>query len=155
MKKIGIVLLLLFSVALFNAQGQRIALTSYKQIGMTNGKWNAWPANWTSYESEGRGNPEIEINELDAEAGIYNLKYYIDDELTADFHLVYDPVKTTEMRKTWNDKFVNCYTDGDDYVYVRGVSLQGLSQDSNAWATNSESKIYMWIPSDKMAVLVQ
>ena len=155
MKKLLFIITLFIGFASFQAQS-RIALSAYKQITLANNKWGSSSTDWTSYASEGRNNIEVEITELEPTLGVYNLKYFIEGELSADFHLVYDGEKTATIRKAWNDQYVNCYSDENgDYVYVQGVSFQGLAKNPNAWATNSNSKIYMWLPSEKYAVLVK
>lgn len=154
MKKIALIVVLLLSTIMTQAQTS-IGLSAYKEIGMTGGKWNSWPSNWTTYASEGRENPILEIMMLEPTLGLYNLKYYVDGNLEADFHVVYDAEKTSKIRADWKDKNVNCYSDEDgDYIYLQGTSLKILADDSKSWA-NENTKMYMWMPNDKQAIVVK
>lgn len=156
MKKISFLIAMLFVGIMITDAQVRIALTSYKQIEMNNNKWQDWPNTWTSYASEGRSNPEVELSVLEPTLGFHNLKLFIDGAMVAEFRLIFDPEKSAEMRTKWNDKYVNCYTDENgDYVYFQGLSLEGLIKNVNGWASNSNSKIYMWMPSNKLAIVVK
>ena len=157
MKKTIVLLVAIFlCLSYTQAQTSAIALTSYKTIGMTNGSWDSWPSNWTSYASEGTSNPEIQITLINEDPFIYNLRYYVSGDKVADFDVIYDADKSVEMRKAWDSKYVNCYSDENgDYIYVQGSSLDQLIKNVNAWATNTESKIYMFLPNDGYGVLVK
>lgn len=157
MKKIiGLFTAIFFCLNLATAQSPTIALTSYKTISYSNGKWGEWPTKWISYASEGRTSPEIQITLISEKPYVYNLRYYTDGEKVADFDVTYDSEKSVQIRKAWDTKFVNCYADENgDYIYVQGSSLDQLYKNVNFWASNADSKIYMFLPNQGYGVLVK
>lgn len=137
----------------------RIVLTSYKEIKRTNGKWQSWPSKWTTYTSKNRSNPRIRISLLDEDRIIYNLQYIIDGEVIKDFDVVYDADRSVEIRKNWDDEYVNCYVvegeSEDKYVYLQGLSLSQLVKDVESWSKIKDSKIYIWDYIEKNAIVAK
>lgn len=156
MQKIVLTIALLFG--LFAAQAQtNIGLTASKEIGRTNGKWDSWPANWKVYASEGKVNPNVQITTVgDPEDEMYNLKYSVGGFVLADLTVIYDSELSGKIRKQWNDQYVNCYmANTGNYIYLQGVSLEMLANDSSAWRTNSRSCLYIWMPDKNKAIIVK
>jgi len=150
-------ILLTFTLSSY-AQSSEIACTSYKEIYKVGGNWGQWPNHWTTYASEQRNDPVIRITTLSEgpQGEFYRLQMFIDGIVEADFTVVYDPDETQRIRSQWNDQYVNCYIDeSGDYVYTQKVSLQGLAQDSDAWATNDNSMLYLMIYSEDYSVALR
>ncbi|WP_025667374.1 hypothetical protein [Aquimarina megaterium] len=160
MRKSIFLFLVFISIASYSlyAQSSQIVATAYKQVFWIDGKWGEWPSYWTSYKSEGRSNPIIRITTINegSSGDIYRLQMFIEGTVKADFYVAYDPKISTKKRRDWNDKYINCYKDvNGDYVYTQNVSLQSLAKNSSAWANNENAKLYLWVFSQDMAVILR
>ena len=158
MKQALILSFLFIAPCMSYGQYSDIVATSYKQVFKTNGQWEAWPDNWTSYESEGQSDPIIRITTIsEGNSGdVYRLQFFVDGKVEADFNVQYDPQKSEELRNEWNQEYVNCYMDENgDYVYTEEVSLESLARDNTAWSENEDSKLYLMIYSEDFCVVVR
>lgn len=146
MAKIFTILALFFSTSICSkAQSSQIICSSHKETYKINGIWGQWPSYWTTFKSEGGSNPIVRITTIseDTDGNIYYLKLIIDGIIEEDLFVIYDSNKTAQVRKDWNDEYVNCYVDeNDDYIYTQKVSLQSLARDPTEW---SKMKIQCFI----------
>src|SRR5690606_27775379 len=108
MKHLKLIIVLLLGISTAQAQSS-IGLSASKEIQLIDGKWESWPTEWTSYEDEGKVNPEIEIILLNEDENntFYNIKYSIGGFVLADLILLYDGPLSAKKRKEWKDKNVN------------------------------------------------
>lgn len=148
---------ILFTTKSVNAQTGTIGLTAYMHTTLENGKWLPWSNNWINYLEEGtQHNPTIQITRMGQDPYVYNMRYFTDEGMVANFDVVYDGEKSSQMRKQWNDNVTNCYKDdAGDYIYVRKTSLDELCQKPDKWKDYENSEIYMYIQSEKFAVVVK
>ncbi len=159
MKSLLAIIILGFAISLSSyGQSSEIEASAYKQIYKVRGTWGEWPNHWTTYESERRDPPVIRITTLSEgpQGDFYRLQMFIDGVVEADFNVVYDAQYSENIRREWNNKYVNCYRDDSgDYVYTQTVSLQGLAKDADAWATNENALLYLMIYSEDMCVVLK
>lgn len=130
---------------LFTAMAQStIVGTQIRVAQKENGKYVGWTTDWIELSGDDR--PTVQITEdtiTDAASThyIYYIKFTFQGETTEGTY-VYDPERSTKIRKEWNKKVVNCYVDDEgDYMYVEDTSLQELAKDQNAWAKYDGSAI--------------
>jgi len=155
-KAIIFISLFMFSYSIYG-QSSEIVATAYKQVFRMNNTRGEWPDHWTTYESEGRSNPVIRITKISGGSSgyIYRLQMYINNIVQADFYVTYDSQKSVEIRKEWNDHYVNCYKgSGGDYVFTQKVSLESISIDNSEWKYNENSQLYLMIYSEDYCVVI-
>ena len=158
MKKLTLFLFLAISVSqVAFAQSGRIRCIAYKEIHYS-GAWEKWPDYWTTYASEGRTEPTLQITTAEVlESGnIYRVQLINNGDVQSDFYVLFDSGKTTSIRSDWDKDDVNCYIDKNgDYIFTEGVSLESLAKDSTVWAVNKDSQMYFMIYSSNYAVVVK
>ena len=156
MKK-SFILTVLFCIATLNvlAQSSQIVASAYKEIYRHNGVWEKWPTYWTTYQSEGRSKPIFRITRI-RKNSYYRIQMFINNKEKSDFYVRYDAQYTSQKRKNWGEEYVNCHRDHyGDYIYTQKVSLNSLVNDPHAWASNKDSKLYIWVFSQDHAVVVK
>lgn len=151
--------IILFTVALlimssvFVTAQTSIKMPYSKSIELSNGKWGKWPSKWESEKKLNNYVPTLYIKKIDSE--IYELQLDQGGSGVFKENVIYDPVKTKEIRKSTSNESLSAYryTGSKDYLWTDNVSLKMISSKSSSWTSVPNAKIYIWNTSMGSATL--
>lgn len=141
-----IYVLTLMSISV-NAQ-QVIEFPYSKQINKNDGKWET---KWNSEEEIIGTSPMLILKKV--KNGTYSVRYisnFPESAVAVFYDVVYDPVKTEQIRKKNSNNNLTAYKYPSTgyyfgkYLWASNITLEDIVNNPSKWASTRNAKIYMW-----------